>query len=831
MHRLSWYTRLLKPEYNTKQTPPDMYSVMHMHALIRNSMRIFNTFSGEKEVLVPLTPGQIKMYSCGPTVYRSIHIGNLRTFCMADWLRRTLLRRGYAVQHIKNITDVGHMRVERLDAGEDKLLAQARKERRSAVELAAFFTASFLEDERRLNILPADRFPRATEHIPDMITLIERLERKELAYNVGGNVYFDVRRFLAYGALSGNLFAGLQAGVQENPDDAKRNAEDFPLWKVAEPGREMAWDSPWGRGFPGWHIECSAMATRYLGEQFDIHTGGVDNIFPHHENEIAQSEGATGHRWVSYWVHAQHLLTDGLKMSKSTGNDYTLADMAIRGYDPLALRYLFTSAHYRSRLNFSFTALTAAQTALVRLRLAARQYASEAQDAASTLRIESWQTAFDAALDDDLNLPQALAVVWNMVRAPRNVLSGAERCALLQDWDRVLGLNLFELVGEQSAHHKLPDLVVPLLEQRAVARAARDYATADRLRAAVREAGFEIQDTRHGSLAVPRRPGAEFPLLVNSQQAPNRLHHADRYTWSINVLARNNREDLLRCLASIAQHAHGQNIEVVVIDNGSTDDTLAFLQGLARNPLFTIPDGAAIPVQVLFADHNLGFAGGRNTTMRASTGRYVVLLDTSIELADDIWTPLAAALEDPTIGVAGPYGLVTSDLRDFVEAPGPDVDAIEGYLLAFRRDLLPEVGPIDEKFRFYRLADIYWSFFFKAAGLRAVALAEVARGLIKHPHREWYSLAPEEQRAKSKKNFDLFRDRWHHGESLLVANASVMEGWMSHNDPRHVQGTHMHTPDELPPPGQPHTHVHRHRPDHEHAHAHYHEVAAVVERS
>jgi cysteinyl-tRNA synthetase len=261
-------------------------------------MRIFNTYSGEKEDFAPLQAGRVSIYSCGPTVYRYIHIGNLRTFCMADWLRRTLLRQGYAVHHIKNITDVGHMRVERLDAGEDKLLAQARKERRPAAELAAFYTAAFLDDERRLNILPADTFPRATAHVPEMIALIERLERNGLAYRAGGNVYFDVRRFEPYGALSGNRGAGLQAGVQDERNAEKRSPEDFPLWKAAEPGREMAWDSPWGRGFPGWHIECSAMATRYLGERFDIHTGGVDNIFPHHENEIAQSEGALGHRWV-----------------------------------------------------------------------------------------------------------------------------------------------------------------------------------------------------------------------------------------------------------------------------------------------------------------------------------------------------------------------------------------------------------------------------------------------------------------------------------------------------------------------------------------------------
>lgn len=787
-------------------------------------MRIFNSFSRQKEVLIPRTPGHIRMYSCGPTVYRSIHIGNLRTFCMADWLRRTLIQRGFVVHHIKNITDVGHLRVDRLDAGEDKLLAQARKERRPAGEIAAFYTDAFHKDEQRFNILPADSFPRATHHVPAMIALIERLERNGLAYNVGGNVYFDVRRFDGYGALSGNHFAGLQAGVQDNPGDTKRNVEDFPLWKVAEAGREMAWDSPWGRGFPGWHIECSAMATQYLGEQIDIHTGGVDNIFPHHENELAQSEGAFGHRWVSYWIHAQHLLTDGLKMSKSSGNDYTLDDVIARGYEPLALRYLFSTAHYRSRLNFTFTALNAAATTLGRLRLAARSFGAPGHSVYDAATTAPWQARFDAALDDDLNLPRALAVVWSMVRAPDEVLTAAARTALLQTWDQVLGLDLFAPATPALSVAELPPEVAAALAERSGARAAGEYDRADELRETIFANGFDIRDTGSGSCVLPRRFGARVQLLTGSHQAPNRLDEPDRYAWSINVIARNNCEDLQRCLGSIARYAGKRTLEIIVIDNGSTDETLGFLQNLVRHPHLETPDGGSLPVEVLFADHNLGFAGGRNATLRASTGRYVVLLDTSIELVGDIWTPLEQELDNPAVGVAGPFGLVTTDLREFIEAPGPEVDAIEGYLMAFRRELLPQVGLIDEKFRFYRLADVYWSFFFKAAGLRAVAQQQVAARLVKHPHREWYSLAPEEQQTKSKKNYDVFRDRWHHGASLLVANAASTERWVSHDDPRHLMATHTHAPADLPAPGQPHSHTHRHLIDHEHSHLHYHDV-------
>src|SRR5215216_6250610 len=401
-------------------------------------LKLYNTLTRRVEPFEPIEPGRVKIYSCGPTVYRYIHIGNLRTFLMADWLRRTLTYQGFEVRHVKNITDVGHMRMEMLDRGEDKLIAQARKEGKSSAEIAAFYTEAFLEDERQLNILPAHVFPKATEHIPEMIAIVAALERKGLAYAAGGNVFFDVRRFPAYGKLSGNQLAGMLQGVRDMADANRRNPEDFPLWKLAEPGREMAWDSPWGRGFPGWHIECSAMAIKHLGEHFDIHTGGVDNLFPHHEDEIAQSEGYTGHTFVNYWLHAQHLLADGQKMSKSTGNAYTRADIEARGFEPMALRLLFATVHYRSRLNFTFSALRAAQVALARLRGQALRLAADegrrtqderATDERSLMTgdrrpgldsqpptSDNWHQWFVDALEDDLNLPRAIGLVWNMLR-------------------------------------------------------------------------------------------------------------------------------------------------------------------------------------------------------------------------------------------------------------------------------------------------------------------------------------------------------------------------------------------------------------------------------
>jgi cysteinyl-tRNA synthetase len=797
-------------------------------------MRIFNTLTRQVEEIVPITSGKIGMYSCGPTVYRYIHIGNLRTFTMADWLRRTFAYRGIEVVHVKNITDVGHMRREVVDQGEDKVEAQARKEGKTSLEIAQFYTDAFHDDENKLNILPAHVFPRATQHVPEMIALIQRLQEKGIAYAVHGNVYYDVKRFPDYGKLSGNLLEHMMAGVREGVDADRHNIEDFPLWKLAEPGREMAWDSPWGRGFPGWHIECSAMATKYLGAQFDIHTGGVDNIFPHHEDEIAQSEGFSGHQYVNYWVHAQHLLADGQKMAKSTGNAYTLSEIEARGFEPMALRYFFMTASYRSRLNFTFRALQASQTSLERLRNLAYQLLTQtdAEHAFSAAPLQGegaqWRQAFLHKVENDLNMPSAMAVVWAMLRSQEQPVT---KLRLLLDMDRILGFGLKDyLQSEQPQRLKEPEtylaaVPVPIATQvreRAILREQHEYQLADQVRQQLRQTGYLVRDAVQGPFVLPRRLDEEFSILTRSSDAPDSTLLPDLYEFSVNILAHNNCDDLRRCIESIRRNVGGHTLEVVVIDNGSTDETLPYLQQLGRQGDLQGVGGETIGLRVLFADHNMGFAAGRNATMRTSRGHYLILIDTSIEIQGDIWTPLAQTLSDPNVGVAGPYGLITEDLREFQEASGPDVDAIEGYLLAMRRELLPEVGWIDEKFRFYRLMDIYYSFFFKAAGYRAMAISTIAERIEKHPHREWYSLSEDEQRTKSKKNFDIFRDRWHHGESLLVVNYNAQNLWPGHDHAYHLEGTHTHMPSELPPSGEMHSHPHHHWPDHTHEHPHFH---------
>ncbi len=822
-------------------------------------MRLYNTLTREKKEIQPLEPGHFKIYSCGPTVYRFIHIGNLRTFCAADWLRRALMHQGYSVTHVKNITDVGHMRVELLDQGEDKLIAQARKEGKTSAEIAVFYTEAFLTDEAKLNILPAQVFPRATQHIPEMLEIVQNLVGKGIAYEVEGDVFFDIKAFPGYGKLSGNLLEGLMEGARDTVDTRRRNPEDFPLWKKAEPGREMTWDSPWGRGFPGWHIECSAMSIKYLGRQFDIHTGGVDNIFPHHEDELAQSESFTGQPFVNCWMHAQHLLADGLKMAKSTGNAYTLAEVEALGFEPLALRYFYTTAHYRSRINFTFTALRAAQISLQRLRnrlVNLSEQVDQDEDAKPPERheheVSQWQTIFWEAIEDDLNLPRAMATLWQMLRQPDELLSPAAKLQLFLDWDKaVLGFGL-EAYLQSRAWLSQTDSKVCLstvkpeirgaVRERESFRKARDYRTADIVRRRLARQGYTVRDSGRGPVVLPRNPVEDFQAISASAAGPKYgLDQPDLYEFSVGLLAQNSRSDLERCLQSVLKHSYGRKLELVIIDNGSTDDTLPYLRGLAANGLRDKDFG----LQVIFADHNLGFAAGRNVTTQASRGRFVVMLDTSIELNGDIWTELERTLSDPAVGLAGPYGLVTTDLREFEEATGPafasdsgpdepsptlEVDAIEGYLFAFRRELWSQVGPIDEKFRFYRLMDIYLSFFFKTAGLRVVATPGVAQNLIKHPHLEWYSLSEEEQRTRSKKNFDLLRARWHHAQSMLVANFKPQNRW-GHDAVGHLAGQHTHTPDDLPSPGEPHVHSHQHWPDHDHNHVHYHNSTGKNERN
>ncbi len=452
-----------------------------------SSLRIYNTLTRRKEEFQPLSPGRAGVYSCGPTVYRFVHVGNLRTFLFADVLCRSLEYLGYEVRQVMNITDVGHLTEDDFDRGEDKMLLSARLEKKSPEEIAGFYTRAFREDIARVNIRPAAAYPRATEHIPRMVEIIERLVARGHAYEAGGNVYYDIASFPAYGRLSRNDTAQLLAGSRGEPDPRKRHPGDFTLWKHAGEHRLQTWDSPWGPGFPGWHIECSAMSTALLGERFDIHTGGADNVFPHHEAEIAQSEGAFGHRVVGYWMHGEHLLLSGARMAKSAGNFFRITELEEQGLDPLAFRYLALQARYRAKLNFSLDGLAGADRALRQLReRVAGWSAGEATGAG-----KDFAGRFRDAVADDLDLPGAMALVSEVSRSDLPV---GDRRRLLLDFDRVLGLDL----GREEPARELPPGAGELLEQREKARVARDFATSDRLRGELGELGIQVIDTPEG---------------------------------------------------------------------------------------------------------------------------------------------------------------------------------------------------------------------------------------------------------------------------------------------------------------------------------------------
>lgn len=468
-------------------------------------LRLHDTLTKREEEFKPLRDRTVTMYNCGLTVYDYATIGNLRAFTFADLLRRYLEYKGYEVKQVMNFTDVGHM-FHDVDVGEDKMAAAAEKEKKDPWAIADFYIKGFLEDARLMNFREPMARPRATEHIDEMIALVQKLIEKGYAYVVNGSVYFDVTKFKDYGRLSGNTLEKLKLGaggkVEFNPE--KRNQFDFALW-INDPKHIMNWKSPWcEKGYPGWHIECSAMVMKYLGETIDIHTGGVDNLFPHHENEIAQSEAATGKKFANYWLHNEHLLVEGQRMGKSLGNYYTLKDLIAKGHDPKAVRYLLLSTHYRQQLNFTFEGLESAKNAILRLstfveRLDAVDGKGCGERIASL--IGQAQKQFEKAMDEDLNISLALGALFDFVREANklideDVLSSREAeevKSLIMRFDRVLGV-----LGEAGKEVKLPKEAEVLLQKREEARKAKDWNTADKLREQLKAMGVIVEDTPQG---------------------------------------------------------------------------------------------------------------------------------------------------------------------------------------------------------------------------------------------------------------------------------------------------------------------------------------------
>lgn len=462
-------------------------------------MHIYNSLSRTKEELRPIEPGHVKFYTCGPTVYNFAHIGNFRAYTFEDILRRVILYNGLRVTQVMNLTDI-----------DDKTIRGAQE---TGVPLKSFtkpYIEAFFDDLKALNIQPAEHYPAATDHIPEMIALIAKLFERGLAYtSEDGSVYFSVDKLPGYGKLARLDRQNLRAGARVAQDEyEKESYGDFALWKAWDEGDgEVAWDSPWGRGRPGWHLECSAMSMHYLGETFDLHTGGIDNLFPHHENEIAQSKGATGKPFVTYWMHCAHLRVNGEKMSKSLGNFFTLRDLFEKGWSGREIRMVLINGHYRQPLNFTFDALEAARTALARIDECVDALEECAGGAAPADSVPAWaaeaRDAFTVAVNDDLNIPEAFAALFALVRGSNSALrdgklSATDAAALLTLFDRmdsVLGVIRF---GRAARTDAVPAEITALVEARAAARAAKEWAESDRLRDELAAKGWEVRDSKEG---------------------------------------------------------------------------------------------------------------------------------------------------------------------------------------------------------------------------------------------------------------------------------------------------------------------------------------------
>ena len=452
----------------------------------------YNTLTKGKEQFIPIDETEVKIYSCGPTVYKDATIGNMRTNIFQDVLRRVLRYNGYKIKHVMNITDVGHL-VSDGDEGEDKMLKSAREEHKTPLEIAKHYTKLFFEDLESLNIETPEIICKATEHIKEMLEYVEELVEKGYAYETSTSIYFDISKLDKYPVLSNLNLEEQKAGARVDVDKEKRNPYDFALWIKAPENHLMKWDSPWGPSYPGWHIECSAMGRKYLGEQFDIHTGGIDLIPTHHENEIAQSKGACGKIPAKYWMHGEYLLIDGGKMSKSLGNVYLIRDLIEKGYDPIVYKLFSYSCHYRNKLNFTWEGIEATSKSLERLKSGYRNHL-EGNDEVSDEIIAEYEEKFHKAINDDLNMPAAMGVVWEVVR---NEKKSPKLANLLLKFDTVLGLKINEETTKEQK--MIPEEILRLAQERKIARENKDWAKSDELRDLIRSKGYEIKDTKEGT--------------------------------------------------------------------------------------------------------------------------------------------------------------------------------------------------------------------------------------------------------------------------------------------------------------------------------------------
>ena len=462
------------------------------------SLKLYNTLTKQKEEFKPLEGNEVRIYSCGPTVYSFAHIGNFRAYIFMDNLRRVLQANGYTLKHVMNITDVGHLESD-ADEGEDKMEKAAKKENKDPYEIAAFYTDIFFRDMGRLNIQRPEIVAKATDHIKDMIEFVKVLVEKGYVYETSRALYFDISKLDKYPVLSNRNLDDQIAGARVDVDPEKKNPYDFAVWIKAPENHIMKWESPWGLSYPGWHLECSAMGKKYLGKEFDIHTGGVDHIPTHHENEIAQSKGCTGHIPAKRWMHVEFLQVDGGKMSKSLGNTYTLDQLQEKGIEPLAYKLFCYTAHYRTKLNFTFDSAISSQKALNRLRESYLLHLESEDNNVEKEKIEEYRKRFMDAVNDDLNMPLAMGIVWEVAR---NEIKSKQYAKLLIEFDKILGLDIEHSKDylEKEEKIELPEEIKSLVEQRKQTRENKDWAESDRIRDLLKEQGYVVKDTKEGQV-------------------------------------------------------------------------------------------------------------------------------------------------------------------------------------------------------------------------------------------------------------------------------------------------------------------------------------------
>jgi len=471
-------------------------------------LKIYNTLTRQIEDFQPIKSPEVGIYACGPTVYDYLHIGNMRRYVGDDILVRVLNYDGYKIKYVINITDVGHLTSD-ADTGQDKMEKGSKKFKMSVWDIAKKFEKTFFKDWEALNLLDPSEVMHATDYINDQIQLIEILEEKGFAYKTSDGIYFNTSKFPNYAELSKQKIEELKAGARVTVTKGKKNSSDFALWKFSYPNgrsfdsnkddsvskRQMEWKSPWGIGFPGWHIECSAMSMKALGINFDIHTGGIDHISVHHTNEIAQSEAASGKKFVNYWVHHAFLSVEEEKMSKSLGNFYRVGEIVAKGYDPLSLRYLYLQTHYRKEMNFTFKALDGAQTALNRLRDDIVRLGQPAERSC-----EEFDVLFFAAVNDDLNMPQALAIVWEMMKSNN---SNSKKAASILNYEKILGLKLDKAKEIRGKKLEIPEEIIRMVKERQKLRKEKRFFLADQLRSKIKKMGYELEDSKDGIIINP----------------------------------------------------------------------------------------------------------------------------------------------------------------------------------------------------------------------------------------------------------------------------------------------------------------------------------------